>query len=114
MPRRAPLNRRRTYRRGPGGAAGARQRAPLNRRRVSPTARFEIQAWRSQAPWADEADIEQDLIITRALLQLFDPATQAAAALPVERSRTKLDRPRCARPKPRRCSGRRPQRGRAC
>ena len=36
--------------------------------------RFEIQAWRSQAPWADEADIEQDLIITRALLQLFDDA----------------------------------------
>ena len=36
--------------------------------------RFEIQAWRDQAPWADEADVEQDLIITRALLDLFaDP-----------------------------------------
>jgi predicted nucleotidyltransferase component of viral defense system len=36
--------------------------------------RFEIQAWRNQAPWADEADVEQDLIITRALLDLFaDP-----------------------------------------
>ncbi len=34
--------------------------------------RFEIQAWRDQAPWADEADVEQDLIITRALLDLFD------------------------------------------
>ncbi len=34
--------------------------------------RFEIQAWQDQAPWADEADVEQDLIITRALLVLFD------------------------------------------
>lgn len=34
--------------------------------------RFEIQAWRDQAPWADEADVEQDLIITRALLGFFD------------------------------------------
>ena len=34
--------------------------------------RFEIQAWRDQAPWADEADVEQDLIITRVLLGLFD------------------------------------------
>lgn len=35
---------------------------------------FDIQAWRDQAPWVDEADVEQDLIITRALLDLFgDP-----------------------------------------
>jgi len=36
--------------------------------------RFDILAWREHAPWADEADVEQDLIITRALLDLFsDP-----------------------------------------
>ena len=36
--------------------------------------RFEIVAWRDEAPWADDADVEQDLIITRALLGIFaDP-----------------------------------------
>ena len=36
--------------------------------------RLEIIAWREQAPWADDTDVEQDLIITRALLGIFaDP-----------------------------------------
>jgi hypothetical protein len=33
--------------------------------------RAEILAWRSVAPWDDEGDIEQDLIITRALFDIF-------------------------------------------
>lgn len=34
----------------------------------------EIRAWRDQAPWADDDDVEQDLIITRAILDIFgDP-----------------------------------------
>ena len=36
--------------------------------------RFEILAWRDQAPWANDDDVEQDLLITRCLLDLFgDP-----------------------------------------
>lgn len=33
--------------------------------------RSEVLAWRSVAPWDDEGDIEQDLIITRALFDIF-------------------------------------------
>jgi predicted nucleotidyltransferase component of viral defense system len=36
--------------------------------------RDEVLAWREMAPWADEGDVEQDLIITRALFDIFgDP-----------------------------------------
>lgn len=36
--------------------------------------RANIVAWRSRAPWATDADVEQDLVITRALVELFsDP-----------------------------------------
>ena len=30
-----------------------------------------ITAWRTQAPWDSEAHVEQDLIISRALVELF-------------------------------------------
>lgn len=33
--------------------------------------RANIVAWRSRAPWATDADVEQDLVITRALVELF-------------------------------------------
>lgn len=36
--------------------------------------RSEVLAWRQVAPWSDEADVEQDLILTRALFDIFgDP-----------------------------------------
>src|SRR2546425_8203201 len=31
----------------------------------------EITEWRQWAPWADDADVEQDLIISRAIVDLF-------------------------------------------
>jgi predicted nucleotidyltransferase component of viral defense system len=34
--------------------------------------RNDVLAWRSFAPWSDENDVEQDLIITRALFDIFD------------------------------------------
>lgn len=33
-----------------------------------------ITAWRSVAPWADDAQIEQDLVLTRALIEIFSEA----------------------------------------
>ena len=30
-----------------------------------------ITAWRASAPWADDAQVEQDLVITRAVIELF-------------------------------------------
>lgn len=30
-----------------------------------------ITAWRAKAPWADDAQVEQDLVLTRALIELF-------------------------------------------
>jgi predicted nucleotidyltransferase component of viral defense system len=35
-------------------------------------ARTEVLAWRSVAPWADENDVEQDLIMTRAVFDIFE------------------------------------------
>jgi hypothetical protein len=34
--------------------------------------RDEVLAWRSMAPWAAENDVEQDLIITRAVFDIFE------------------------------------------
>ncbi len=34
-----------------------------------------IIAWRDHAPWADDAQIEQDLVLTRAVIQLFSEPT---------------------------------------
>ena len=34
--------------------------------------RSDVLAWRSVAPWADENDVEQDLIITRAMFDIFE------------------------------------------
>lgn len=34
-----------------------------------------ITAWRPNAPWADDAQVEQDLVLTRALVELFSEPT---------------------------------------
>ena len=33
-----------------------------------------IQEWKSKAPWQDNAQVEQDLILSRALVDIFKPA----------------------------------------
>ena len=33
-----------------------------------------ITAWRANSPWSDDAQVEQDLVLTRALIQLFSDA----------------------------------------
>jgi hypothetical protein len=33
--------------------------------------RANITAWRAVAPWADEAQVEQDLVLSRAMVELF-------------------------------------------
>lgn len=40
-----------------------------------------ITEWRSQAPWVDDAQVEQDLIISRALVEIFsDPSMRESLA----------------------------------
>lgn len=34
-----------------------------------------ITEWRSQAPWVDDAQVEQDLVISRALVEIFSNET---------------------------------------
>ena len=34
-----------------------------------------ITAWRSAVPWADDSQVEQDLVLTRALIELFSEAS---------------------------------------
>ena len=41
-----------------------------------------ITAWRAHAPWADDAQVEQDLVLTRALVELFSqPKLEGGLAL---------------------------------
>lgn len=41
-----------------------------------------ITAWRANAPWPDDAQVEQDLVLTRAVIQLFsDPALAGKIAM---------------------------------
>lgn len=41
-----------------------------------------ITAWRANAPWPDDAQVEQDLVLTRAVIQLFaEPRLQGKIAL---------------------------------
>ena len=41
-----------------------------------------ITAWRASAPWADDAQVEQDLVLSRALVQIFaNPDLQGLLAL---------------------------------
>jgi len=41
-----------------------------------------ITAWRPHAPWADDAQVEQDLVLTRAVIELFsEPELKARIAL---------------------------------
>lgn len=40
-----------------------------------------ITAWRAKAPWADDAQVEQDLVLSRALVEIFsDPLIAASLA----------------------------------
>ena len=39
----------------------------------------DIVAWRRAAPWADDGMVEQDLVLTRAVVEIFSDATLAAA-----------------------------------
>ena len=41
--------------------------------------RAHITAWRSQAPWPTDAQIEQDLALTRALTEIFKRSAIARA-----------------------------------
>ena len=41
--------------------------------------RAHITAWRSQAPWPTDAQVEQDLLLTRALIEIFKPSAIAGA-----------------------------------
>ena len=41
--------------------------------------RAHITAWRAHAPWATDAQVEQDLVISRALVEIFSDAALAAA-----------------------------------
>jgi predicted nucleotidyltransferase component of viral defense system len=44
-------------------------------------ARAHITAWRAHAPWATDAQVEQDLVLSRALVEVFsDPTVTAAFA----------------------------------
>ncbi len=41
-----------------------------------------ITAWRQVVPWADDAQVEQDLMLSRAVVELFtDPALEGKVAL---------------------------------
>ncbi|MBI1901770.1 MAG: nucleotidyl transferase AbiEii/AbiGii toxin family protein [Planctomycetia bacterium] len=41
-----------------------------------------ITAWRAHAPWSDDAQVEQDLVLTRAVIELFaDPCLASKLAL---------------------------------
>jgi len=42
--------------------------------------RAHVTAWRAQAPWPSDAQIEQDLVLSRALVELYE-RPQVAAAL---------------------------------
>ena len=37
-----------------------------------------IAAWRATAPWPDDAQVEQDLVLSRAVVELFNDAELAA------------------------------------
>lgn len=40
-----------------------------------------VTAWRAQAPWPEDAQVEQDLVLSRAIVEIFrDPRTGAALA----------------------------------
>lgn len=42
----------------------------------------DITAWRQAAPWGDDGMVEQDLVLSRALVELFaEPALAQALAL---------------------------------
>lgn len=43
--------------------------------------RANITAWRKTAPWPDNSQVEQDLVITRALVELFARPTVAEQAV---------------------------------
>ena len=50
-----------------------------------------IAAWRKTAPWGEDWQVEQDLILSRALIDMFSQPT--VAELAVFRGGTALDKP---------------------
>lgn len=41
--------------------------------------RAHVTAWRANAPWSNDAQVEQDLVLSRALVEIFsDPLLNAA------------------------------------
>ena len=69
----------------------------------------DIVRWRAVAPWADDDDVEQDLVITLALFDIFRDETLKAGARVPRRHRAPQAPPRRPRPGTRRtstsCSG---------
>ncbi len=60
--------------------------------------RADIVRWRAVAPWADDDDVEQDLVITLALFDIFrDDALQASLAFRGGTALHKLHLPPAAR-----------------
>ena len=50
-----------------------------------------ITAWRSEAPWVDDSQVEQDLVISRALVEIFShPVLADTLALRVGTALSKL------------------------
>jgi len=43
--------------------------------------RAHITAWRGTVPWADDAQVEQDLVLSRALVEIFNEPAAAAQIL---------------------------------
>ena len=41
-----------------------------------------ITEWRAEAPWIDDAQVEQDLVISRALVEIFSHPALAEALAP--------------------------------
>jgi len=56
---------------GPSMSVGASSAIPASSQTEPMLPITEIRAWRDQAPWADDDDVEQDLIITRALFDIY-------------------------------------------
>ncbi len=44
--------------------------------------RAHVTAWRAKAPWASDAQVEQDLVVSRAIVELFSDESIAAEGSP--------------------------------
>ena len=48
--------------------------------------RANITAWRASAAWPDDAQVEQDLVLTRALIEVFSEPKLAGKIAPARRN----------------------------